>query len=210
MRRAKTTKISEGTSPPKAKRTTKNAKRLAKGISALKKRSRDGRTREDHVRPASGSHSSGEMGLEREVFEISRLMGALEEEGIRFQIIGMAAAALQGVSGTTQDVDIWIDLPPRQYIRAINIAAKLGAEIVRNTVVVLKDQTMINFVYEVTGLASFKTEFKKVKYVQMHGRKVPVLPLESIKKCKEAIRRPKDLNHILMIEDFLKKGRKYE
>ncbi len=42
-------------------------------------------------------------------------MGALSTEKIRFQLIGMSAAVLQGVPVATFDVDLWLDLPSRQY-----------------------------------------------------------------------------------------------
>jgi len=42
---------------------------------------------------------------------------ALREEKTRFIVVGMTAAILQGVPSTTLDVDLWIGLPPRQYIR---------------------------------------------------------------------------------------------
>ena len=43
----------------------------------------------------------------------------------------MSAAILQGVPATTLDTDLWIDLPPRKYLRVLNLARRLGAEIPR-------------------------------------------------------------------------------
>ncbi len=139
-------------------------------------------------------------------------MGALRIEKIRFQLIGMSAAVLQGVPVTTIDIDLWIDLPTRQYMRPVNIALEIGATLVRNTIVELKDGTLVNFIYEVTGLKSFGAELKKAKMLSFHGNKIPVLPLESIQRSKEATQRPKDLVHLLYIGQALKaaalKGRK--
>lgn len=111
---------------------------------------------------------------------------------------------IQGVPGSTQDIDLWLDLAPRQYMRAINLARSLGAEMVRNTVVALRDGTLVNFVYAVTGLGSFDTEFRRAKLLPFHGKKVPVMPLELIRKSKEAIRRPKDLVHLEYIAELLR------
>jgi len=36
------------------------------------------------------------------------------------------------------------------------LALRLGAQMVRNTVVELRDGTLVNFVYEVTGLPAFE------------------------------------------------------
>ncbi|MEW6305260.1 MAG: hypothetical protein AB1705_17420 [Verrucomicrobiota bacterium] len=116
----------------------------------------------------------------------------------------MSAAIAQGVMGTTLDVDLWIDLPPRQYMRVQNIARSLGATIAANTVVYLEDGTPVNFVYEVTGLGSFAREMRHVTRARIHGHPMPVLKLERILKSKQAIGRDKDELHILHIRDFLR------
>lgn len=115
----------------------------------------------------------------------------------------MSAATIQGVPGSTVDVDLWLDLRPRQYMRAINVAVRDGAKFVRNTVVELGDSTLVNFVYEVTGLPSFSRIWRHAKRMRWEGIDVAVLPLELIQKSKEAIRRPKDLLHIELIRQRL-------
>ena len=42
-------------------------------------------------------------------------------------VAGMSAANLQGVLAATVDVDVWISLPARQYMRVINLCRKLNA-----------------------------------------------------------------------------------
>ena len=115
----------------------------------------------------------------------------------------MSAANLQGVPGSTIDVDLWLDLPSRQYLKAINLALRTGAQAVRNTVVELADGTLVNFIYEVTGLPAFQHVIGKAKKINWHGIEVAVLPLDLIVKSKEAIRRPKDLLHIELIRQRL-------
>ena len=115
----------------------------------------------------------------------------------------MTAANLQGVPGSTIDVDLWLDLPARQYMKVINLALGLGAQVVRNTVVELSDGTLVNFVYEVTGLPAFGRVVLKARKLIWNGIEVAVLPLELIKKSKQAIRRPKDLLHIELINQRL-------
>jgi hypothetical protein len=131
-------------------------------------------------------------------------MGALGAEKIRFQLIGMSAAILQGVPVTTIDVDLWIDLPPREYMRTINVARSLGAKMVRNTIVELTDGTLVNFIFEVTGLKSFAAEFRKAKRMTFQGLKISVMPLESIRKSKTATMRSKDEAHIHYINETLR------
>ncbi|MBM3833337.1 MAG: hypothetical protein FJ403_08695 [Verrucomicrobia bacterium] len=116
----------------------------------------------------------------------------------------MSAALLQGVPMTTFDVDLWLDLPSRQYMRAINLARSLGAAMVRSTVVELPDRTLVNFIYEVTGLKTFAAEFKKARMLLFHGIRVPVMPLALIQRNKEAMRRPKDIVHLQAIKEMLR------
>ena len=144
------------------------------------------------------------MGAVREQRPLIRLLEALEAEPIRYSVIGMAAAIAQGVMANTLDVDLWIDLPARQYMRVLNLARKLGATVAANTVVYLEDGTPVNFVYDVTGLGSFSRERRHVTHARIHGHDLPVLRLERILKSKEAIGRDKDKLHILHIRDFLR------
>jgi hypothetical protein len=116
----------------------------------------------------------------------------------------MTAAVLQGAPVTTFDVDLWVDLPSRQYMRVMNLALKLGAEMVRNTVAVLPGDLTINFVYEITVLNSFTAEYRKTRTLQWMGRRVAVLPLERIHKSKSIIRRPKDLAHLPVLEQTMR------
>ena len=144
------------------------------------------------------------MATRRKLHPVARLLEALEAEEIRFMLIGMSAAIVQGVMGSTLDVDIWVDLPKRQYMRVQNIAARLGAEMGANTVAYLEDGTPMNFVYEVHGLEDFKNEFKHVERLEFCGKVIPVLKLERILKSKETIRRDKDLAHIIHIKNLLR------
>jgi hypothetical protein len=116
----------------------------------------------------------------------------------------MSAAIAQGVMGTTLDVDLWIDLPSRRYMEVQNLARQLGAIPAADTVVYLSDGTPVNFVYEVTGLATFATELATAVRLPFHGRIVPVLPLSRIRKSKSAIGRDKDKLHIRQINEFLR------
>jgi hypothetical protein len=94
---------------------------------------------------------------------LARLIHALIEEKIRFQVAGMSGAILQGVPATTLDTDLWIDLPPRRSIKLLNLSRRLGAEVRGNTVVDLSDGTVVNFLYQVGGLHTFDYEFRHAK-----------------------------------------------
>jgi hypothetical protein len=196
--------------PPKRKNED-NAKRLAKSVSKAQGDARPRRARSNSVRKVRGGDARRTVADERNISALARLMGAFSSENIRFQVIGMSAANLQGVPGSTVDVDLWIDLSPRDYMRSINLAVKQGAQMVRNTVVELADGTLVNFVYEVTGLPAFKHVFSKAVWIKWQGAKVAVLPLELIEKSKRAIGRPKDLLHLELIRQryaVIKRGGK--
>jgi hypothetical protein len=104
--------------------------------------------------------------------------------------------------GSTLDVDLWIDLPSRSYMRVQNLAVRLGAQPAADTVVYLEDGTPVNFVYEVTGLGPFARELAKTLRLPFHGRVIPVLSLQRICKSKAAIGRDKDKLHIRQIAEF--------
>jgi len=89
----------------------------------------------------------------------------------------MSAAILQGCPATTLDTDLWIDLPPRQYMRVLRLCRSLGATIRANTVVDLSDGSLVNFLYRVDGLLGFGQEFRRARRLKWLGTTVAVLPL---------------------------------
>jgi len=135
---------------------------------------------------------------------LARLVDALAEEGIRFQFAGMTAAILQGVPATTLDTDIWLELPERRYVKALDIAKKLGAEILARTVVALDDDTLVNFLYRIDGLKTFADEYERAEVLEWLGRQIRVLPLQRIIASKKYIRRPKDIAHLPLLNQTLK------
>ncbi len=119
-------------------------------------------------------------------------------------LVGMSAANLQGVLAATLDVDVWVGLPPRQYMRVINLCRELNATVRSPNKVFLSDETPVDFLYELGGLKSFEQEFEKARKVPFHGLKLPVLPLERICRSKEFAARDKDKLHVLLIRQVLK------
>lgn len=122
----------------------------------------------------------------------------------------MTAAVYQGVMINTMDTDIWVDLPTRQHIRLWNIIRSQGGSALSQTLYVLADGKVVNFLFEVTGLGKFAAEFRHALTVRMERLPVKVLPLARILKSKKAILRDKDLAHIPLIERVLKAQKKLE
>lgn len=135
---------------------------------------------------------------------LARLILALREEKIRFIIVGMSAAVIQGAPVVTFDTDIWLELPARQYMRAANLCIQLGATMRANTVFVFPDDTIVNFLYVVTGLNSFSVEFRQVRRLSCLGlRNVSCSPIEPHLPQQSVIRRPKDLAHMEVLKQLM-------
>ena len=114
-------------------------------------RARPERSRKTSIRPQSRRHAGRTVAVARKLSPLARLIHTLRAEKIRFQVVGMSGAILQGAPATTLDTDLWIDLPSRQYIRVLNICRRLGATLRANKVVDLSDGSTVNFLYEVHG-----------------------------------------------------------
>jgi hypothetical protein len=116
----------------------------------------------------------------------------------------MSGAILQGVPATTLDTDIWIDLPPREYMRVLNLCRRQGASVRANTVVDMSDGSTVNFLYEVHGVRRFGYEYARAKRMRWLGVRVAVLPLERIYASKKFVGRPKDIGHLVVLEQTIK------
>ena len=115
----------------------------------------------------------------------------------------MTAAVLQGAPVVTFDADLWIDLPERQYVRLLTIGQKLGAAILARTVLVLSDDTRVDFLFRVSGIASFATEWRRAVPMTWMGHPVKVLRLDRVIRSKEFVARPKDLAQLPVLKDIL-------
>jgi hypothetical protein len=91
-------------------------KKIRAGAAALEKGQDTKRKRTHSLRPESDHDSRREVEDPRAISALARLVHALREEGIRFQVAGMSAAILQGVPATTLDTDLWVELLERQEV----------------------------------------------------------------------------------------------
>lgn len=181
--------------------------RLARGVSKAKKHARVKSGGKSAARPGVGRDTGRTVADARRLSPIVRLIQSLGEEKIRFQLVGMSAAILQGVIVTTLDVDMWVDLPERQYVRLMNLVVKQGGTTLAPTLYALSDGRLVNFLFTVHGVRDFEAEYRNAVDAKIESETVKVLPLERILKSKKTVLRDKDRTHILLIERFLK-GRK--
>lgn len=115
----------------------------------------------------------------------------------------MSAAVLQGAPVMTRDADLWVDLPERQYVRLLAIGQKLGASILARTVMELADETRVDFLFRVDGIASFATEWRRAVRMEWAGQPVRVLRLDRVIRSKEFVGRPKDIAQLPVLKDIL-------
>jgi hypothetical protein len=131
-----------------------------------------------------------------------RLFEALEKRGVRFLIIGLSAALLEGAPVATQDIDLWIEALDERVAQAaadapgfwisgfgVQPPAFGGAGLER-----------IDVVLTAHGLDDFDTEYRRSVVREVDGIALHVLPLERIIASKRATKRPKDLAALPALE----------
>lgn len=137
-----------------------------------------------------------------------RLIRELEARGVRYLVVGMSAALMQGARGATEDIDLWFEdvNDPRvaEAVRAaggIWISGSFGLSPPRIGGDELGER--MDVVTRVDGLDSFSVEFAGAIYETVDGLRLPLLPVARILVSKRAAARPKDLAAIHSIEDAI-------
>jgi len=128
----------------------------------------------------------------------------LERRRVRFIIVGLSAAALQGVPVVTQDVDLWFG--KLGGVRMLSAVKAVGGFYVGPTVYtppVLGGEAvkMYDLVTGMHGLESFDKEYRRAKTLVIRGVRLKVLPLERIIASKRAANRLKDRLVLPVLED---------
>ena len=134
------------------------------------------------------------------------LLQALDALGVRYLVVGMGAALIEGAHGTTQDLDLWFGhIEPDHLIEAAKRAGgfytsgmglqppTLGGEGLDRVDVVMSAQ----------GLGSFEEEYARAREYEIDGVGVRVLPLERVIASKRTANRPKDVAQLPLLEAAL-------
>jgi hypothetical protein len=130
----------------------------------------------------------------------------LAQGGVRFMVVGLAAATLQGAPAVTQDVDLWFrDLSDPRVARALRAVGgayvpPIGAN---PPLFAGKAVELFDIVVAMHGLRSFDEEYAGALPVSLGDVEVMVLPLDRILASKKALDRPKDRLVIPVLEDAL-------
>ena len=130
----------------------------------------------------------------------------LVEEDVRFLIVGLAAAALQGVPAVTQDIDLWVDDLSSEAFRCA--LRKLDILYISPTMenpplLVGVGAELFDLVVHMHGLGTFESEAERAVKITLGEVEVAVLPLDRIIVSKRATDRPKDRAILPVLEDAL-------
>ena len=135
-----------------------------------------------------------------------KLLQALSDRGVRFLIVGMGAAVLEGAPVSTVDLDLWFESATDERIR---LAARdaggtwisgfgLGPPGFGG-----RGLDRIDVVLTAQGLGPFAEEYAGGKEIDLDGVRVRILPLERIIASKRTANRPKDLAQMPALEATL-------
>lgn len=137
--------------------------------------------------------------------ELRFLRGLLRRK-VRFIVVGLSAAALQGAPVVTQDVDLWFedlsDPRIRDALREVD-AAYVAPSILNPPMFSGGDIELFDIVLTMHGLEAFPDEFRNCIEVSLGRHKLKVLRLDRILASKRAANRPKDRLVISVLEDSL-------
>jgi hypothetical protein len=134
-----------------------------------------------------------------------RFLVALNDLDVRYLVVGMSAALLQGARGATEDVDLWFeDIGDPRIGEAARRAG--GFWITRSQPPMLGGAIGDRFdvVLTLSGIKDFAGEFAASRAQSLDGVPVRLLPLERILYSKRIAARPKDEPGIRQIEIALK------
>lgn len=132
-------------------------------------------------------------------------LASLAESGVSYVVVGMGAAILQGVPGTTQNIDLWVGTDQTNELS--EACRRVGGVYVwRGNPPVVSGPGLDDFdlVWEPDGLKTFGEELAKSEEVELApGLAVPVLPLDRVIASKRAANRPKDRAQLPTLRDTL-------
>jgi len=134
------------------------------------------------------------------------LLETLNALGVRYLIVGMGAALIEGAPGTTQDLDLWFGrIDDAQLQKAALEAGGLYTSGFGLQPPAFGGEGLdrLDLVLTASGLESFDSEFRGARDYDLDGVPVRVLPLERVIVSKRAAKRPKDSAQLPMLEAAL-------
>jgi hypothetical protein len=136
-----------------------------------------------------------------------RLLESLLRHKIRFMVVGLSAAALQGAPVVTEDVDLWFDnLSDPKLMQAL---VKVGAAYVpplgyNPPMLAGAGSEPFDVVIHMSGVGKSADEWKRAADIKVGRLRLKVLPLDRILASKQAADRPKDQRVIPVLQNTLR------
>jgi hypothetical protein len=134
------------------------------------------------------------------------LLSSLLKHNVRFMVVGLSAATLQGAPVVTQDVDLWFEkLGDDTISRALREvgAAYVPPSINNPPMLAGAGAELFDIVIRMDGLGTFAEEVKNCVEISIGRQKLKVLALDRILASKLAANRPKDKLTIPVLQDAL-------
>jgi predicted nucleotidyltransferase len=136
------------------------------------------------------------------------VLEALNRHGVRYMLVGLSAAVLQGANTATRDVDLWFEDASDERIGlavreagGIWVSGSFGMRPPQIGGDSVGDR--LDVVTHMHGLGSFDEEFSNTKSVSVDGIPLRVLSLRRIIASKQAAGRKRDLAAIPALEEAL-------
>jgi hypothetical protein len=137
-----------------------------------------------------------------------RFLRALGELGVRYMVVGLGAAVLQGADTMTADIDLWFEdkLDPRigeaaQTAGGVFVPGSFGMMPPMLGGEELGDR--FGVVLTLDGLGAFASEAAHALRIDVDGLELPVLALDRIIASKRAAGRAKDVAVLPALEAAL-------
>lgn len=136
-----------------------------------------------------------------------RLFTALRDRGVRFLVVGLSAAVVEGAPVATQDIDLWFErIDDERIAKAAGDAggfwvSGFGAQ---PPAFGGDEFTRLDVVLTAHGLRRFVDEYGDAVDRDIEGVVLRVLPLDRVIESKRATNRPKDLASLPALEATLR------
>ena len=136
------------------------------------------------------------------------LLVAFDELGVRYMVVDLSAAVLQGAESVTADVDLWFE--DRADARIGEAVRRAGGVWIPGSFGMMPPTIggdllgdRFDVVLTLSGLEDFATERAGARIMRVDDLDLPVLPLRRVLHSKRAAARPKDLAVLPALEAAL-------
>lgn len=153
--------------------------------------------------------------------DFRRIIGALNDSGLRFVIIGGIAMRLQGSAHITDDIDFAFARDPASLETLVKVLAPYHPRLrgvpaglpffwdVRTlqtsiNLTLETDAGSVDLLGEPAGIVSFDDLWQRAALIDWQGVPVRVASVDDLIAMKRAANRPKDQNHLLELEALRK------